>query len=176
MRPYNLLWAGIIFFTLSGCSGGGDYQDLDAYLAEKKVQPGGYISPIPPFMAYKAFSYSATGMRSPFSRPVEIQDIAQLKSGDNVKPDPSRAREFLEQFTFDSLTMVGTLTRDGSLWALVKDETGGIHRVRTGNYLGKNHGKVVATTEAYIAVIEIAPDGSDAWFERPRTIKLNTTE
>ena len=130
MRPYNLFWLAAVLFTLTGCSGGTDYRDLDRYMEEKKAQPGGYISPIPPFMAYKAFSYSATGLRSPFARPVEIQNIAQLKSGNAVKPDPSRAREFLEQFTFDSLSMVGTLTKDGSMWALIKDESGGIHRIK----------------------------------------------
>ena len=52
------------------------------------------------------------------------------------------------------------------------DGEGGVHRVRVGNYLGKNHGKIVSATETSVEVIEIVPSGVGGWLERPRTIKL----
>lgn len=163
----------LVSVFLVACSGDNSYKDLDAYMTEKRARPGGYISPIPPFKAYKAFSYSGTSMRSPFDKPIEIREISQLQAITTIKPDENRTKEFLEQFTFDSLSMVGTLTKDEVMWSLVQDDTGGVHRVKVGNYLGRNHGKIVATTDTYIAVIEIASDGSNGWIERPRTIKLN---
>jgi type IV pilus assembly protein PilP len=70
--------------------------------------------------------------------------------------------------------MVGTLERGGENWALIRDPVGGIHRVQVGNYLGRNHGKIVELTETYLAVVEIVTDGtSDGWVERPRTIELS---
>ena len=78
----------------------------------------------------------------------------------------------MEQFTFDSLVMVGTLSRSGTDWSLIRDPEGGVHRVKVGNYLGRNHGKIVEMTGNYVAVIEIVSDGNDGWVERPRTIKL----
>ena len=91
-----------------------------------------------------------------------------------IKPDENRAKEFLEQFTFDSLRMVGTLERGPDDWTLIKDPRGGVHRVKVGNFLGRNHGKVVDMTDTYVAVIEIVSDGTeDGWVERPRTIKLS---
>lgn len=159
--------------VLGGCSGD-EFSDLDQFMAEKRARPGGVIVPIPPFKAYKAFSYSATTMRAPFDRPIEVREITQLKSVSTVKPDNTRAKEFLEQFTFDSLSMVGSLSRSGVDWTLVQDPEGGVHRVRVGNFLGRNHGKIVEMTESYVAVIEIVSDGSDdGWLERPRTIKLS---
>lgn len=158
---------------LSACSGH-DVSDLDAFMAEKKSRPGGVIAPIPTFKTYEAFAYSATAMRSPFERPIEVRDLAQLQAISAIKPDENRAKEFLEQFTFDSLRMVGTLDRNDASWVLIRDPQGGVHRVTIGNYLGRSHGKIIETTDTYVAVVEIVSDGSeDGWVERPRTIKLS---
>ena len=157
--------------ALVGC-GGGEFTDIDEFMEEKRSRPGGVIPPIPAFKAYKAFSYSATTLRSPFDRPIEIREITQLQSISTVKPDDTRPKEFLEQFTFDSLAMVGTLSRAGVDWCLMRDPDGGVHRVRVGNFLGRNHGKIVEMTDSYVAVIEIVSDGNDGWVERPRSIKL----
>ncbi|WOJ97260.1 pilus assembly protein PilP [Congregibacter brevis] len=151
-----------------------DFSDLDSFMAEKRARPGGIIAPIPTFKAYEAFAYSATRLRSPFDRPIEVREITQLQSISAIKPDDNRAKEFLEQYTFDSLAMVGTLDRGINSWSLVKDPEGGIHRVQVGNYLGRNHGKIVEMTDTYLAVVEIVTDGtSDGWVERPRTIELS---
>jgi type IV pilus assembly protein PilP len=157
---------------LAGCAGR-DFSDLDAFMTSKRDRPGGIIAPIPTFKAYEAFSYSATTLRSPFDRPVEVREISQLQSISAVKPDESRAKEFLEQYTFDSLRMVGTLERSGTGWTLIMDPEGGVHRVTVGNYLGRHHGKIVEMTDTYVGVVEIVSDGTkDGWVERPRTIKL----
>ena len=157
---------------LSACSGG-DFSDLDAFMAEKRARPGGIIAPIPTFKAYEAFAYSATTLRSPFDRPIEVREIAQLQAISAIKPDDNRPKEFLEQFTFDSLRMVGSLERGQGNWTLVKDPDGGVHRVAIGNFLGRHHGKIVEMTDTYVAVVEIVSDGTqDGWVERPRSIKL----
>jgi type IV pilus assembly protein PilP len=158
---------------LAGC-GGSDFADLDAFMAEKRARPGGIIAPIPTFKAYEAFAYSATTLRSPFDRPIEVREITQLQAISTIKPDNDRAKEFLEQFTFDSLRMVGSLERGGDEWTLIRDPEGGVHRVSVGNFLGRNHGKVVEMTDSYIAVVEIVSDGTEeGWVERPRTIELS---
>ena len=54
-----LLLAGSV---LSACSSD-EFTDLDEFMQEKLARPGGVIAPIPPFKAYKAFSYSATTLR-----------------------------------------------------------------------------------------------------------------
>ncbi len=167
-----MILAALSATTLTSCSSN-EFTDLDEFMAEKRARPGGVIAPIPPFKAYKAFSYSATTLRSPFDRPIEIREITQLQSVTTVQPDEQRPREFLEQFTFDSLGMVGTLSRAGVDWSLIRDPEGGVHRVRVGNFLGRNHGRIVEMTETYVAVVEIVSDGNEGWVERPRTVKLH---
>lgn len=155
---------------LGGC--GGDFSDLDAYTAEVKAKPKGKIPPIPTFTPYTSFVYSAQTLRAPFDQPLTTKEVAALGGAANVRPDLARAREFLERFNLESLGMVGTLAQKGTLWALLSDGEGGVHRVRVGNYVGKNHGKIVATNETSVEIKEIVPSGTGSWVERPRTIKL----
>ena len=171
--PQALIMLFLLGAGLAGCSGQ-NLSDLDTFMAEKRSRPGGIIAPIPTFKAYEAFGYSATSFRSPFYRPIEVREIAQLQAIAAIKPDDNRGKEFLEQYTFDSLRMVGTLERDETNWTLIKDPDGGVHRVKMGNYLGRHHGKIVDMTDTYLAVIEIVSDGTaEGWVERPRTIKLS---
>lgn len=157
---------------LSAC-GGSDVADLERFVSDKTERPGGLIEPIPTFSAYEAFAYSAQGMRSPFDRPVEVVQLAALRLRSSVAPDRTRAREFLEQFPVDSLMLVGKLTRQGTEWALLRDPSGGIHRVREGNYVGPDHGKVLDVGDDYVAIMEIVTDGTaDGWVERPRTLEF----
>ena len=170
--PRTLVFIVATTVLLAACAAK-DFSDLDAFMVSKRDRPGGIIAPIPTFKAYEAFSYSATTMRSPFDRPIEVREISQLQAISAIKPDDSRAKEFLEQYTFDSLRMVGTLERSGTNWTLVMDPEGGVHRVTVGNFLGRHHGKIVEMTDTYVAVVEIVSDGTeDGWVERPRAIKL----
>lgn len=158
-------------FLLAGCSGS-DHDDLQAYIAETLAKPAGEIEPVPAFRPYKAYKYSAAAIRSPFDPPQEPNAEGSDYGKTTVAPDESRPREFLEGVNFASLAMVGILEKGGALWALVDDGRGGIHRVTTGNYLGKNHGKIVSLSKSQIDVIEIVPDGKNGWVERPRTLAL----
>jgi type IV pilus assembly protein PilP len=161
--------------ALTGC-GGSDYPDLDKYMADIKAKPAGHIQPIPAFTAYKSFNYSAAGLRNPFQQPVEVKEITRLQRLVKVKPDLSRPKEFLEQFSIDALVMVGTVQMDGTLWGLVQDADNSVHRVKVGNYIGKNHGHVVELTENHISVIEIVSNGPEEWVERPHKLALKTVE
>jgi type IV pilus assembly protein PilP len=171
--PRTLIMLLLSGAVLAGCSGS-NFSDLDTFMEEKRSRPGGIIAPIPTFKAYEAFGYSATTLRSPFDRPIEVREIAQLQAIAAIKPDDNRAKEFLEQFTFDSLSMVGTLEREDTNWTLIRDPEGGVHRVKVGNFLGRHHGKIVDMTDTYLSVIEIVSDGTpEGWVERPRTVKLS---
>ena len=168
----SLLLLCLLGGLLGACSAG-DLADLDRFMEEKRTQPGGIIAPLPTLKAYEAFAYSATNLRSPFDRPIEVRKTTQLQAIAAIKPDENRAKEFLEQFTLDSLLMVGTLARDKNNWTLIKDPEGGVHRVQAGNYLGRHHGKIVGMTDTSVAIVEIVSDGTaEGWVERPRSIKL----
>lgn len=170
MIRYAALTAALL--ALGGCSLDGNHSDLRQKMAAVEHKPKGQIEPIPTFTPYSPYVYSAAGNRSPFTRPVLESDQRLVGRKLDVAPDMNRQRELLEGYPFDALSMVGTLSRGGQLWALIDDGEGGIHRITVGNYLGKNHGRVVNASQSQIDVLEIVPDGTDGWIERPRALTL----
>lgn len=155
---------------LSGCSGRSDYEDLSRFMSEVRARPVGQIESLPVFTPYESFTYHASNMRSPFELPDKVQMFEQQGSAD-VRPDTNRAKQFLEGFPIDHFTMVGTLSNDEGIWGLVRMD-GSIYRVRVGDYIGQNHGRVIAITEKGIQLLEIIPRGAGAWVERPRELTL----
>ena len=164
--------AVVIASILSACADR-SLTDLDDFMDEKRALPGGVIQPIPTFEAYEAFAYASATLRSPFDRPINARQLAALSAHTTVHPDERRTKAYLERFALDTLAMVGTLRRDTANWSLIKDPDGRIHRIQLGSFLGRDHGRVVEMGDAFVAVIEIVPDGTEnGWVERPSTIEL----
>lgn len=161
----------LCMLVLAGCGGNGDVADLDAFMAEVKARPKGKIEPIPRFAPYQAFSYEAASLRSPFQPPMKIEQVNRQKGSRLIKPDTTRAKQFLEGFSIEDFEMVGTLGNVGGRFALMRG-AGGVHRMKVGDYLGRNDGRIIAISDAQVDVVEIVPDGDGGWLERPRTIPL----
>lgn len=165
----------VLPLLLVGCSGG-DHKDLVKYMQDVHKRPPKPIEPVPAFEEYKSFSYSAAGSRSPFEPPLDF-DVSDLEQfgvrASDVRPDPTRPREFLENFSIGGITMVGTIEKDGQLWALVDDGTGNVHRVKAGNYMGRNHGRILGIDKIQITLVEIITDGGTGYLERPKIIRMS---
>lgn len=157
--------------ALGGCSGTDDMIALQDYVNQTVNRLPTAIEPLPQFVSYEPFTYSAAGQRSPFDLPVDLEELQRSRS-DEVQPDFDRVPEMLERYNLGALSMVGTLARGGRIWALVRDESGEISRVATGNYMGRNHGRIVNISETQIDLVEIVPTGSGGWIERPQTVLL----
>jgi type IV pilus assembly protein PilP len=69
--------------------------------------------------------------------------------------------------------MVGTLQLRGGLWGLVKAADGTIHRVRPGNHLGRNYGRIVRIEPGRIDLVELISASPGAWEERQAALDLN---
>ncbi|MGN0925296.1 type 4a pilus biogenesis lipoprotein PilP [Ectopseudomonas mendocina] len=168
-RSYMVLV--FLFAGLAGCGSGSDFSDLRSYMDEVRAKPKGSIEPLPKFQPYESFTYRAASLRSPFQPPVKIDVVARQKGSQEIKPDESRVKQFLEGFNIETFEMVGTLRNDRELFALVNG-AGGVHRVKVGDYLGRNHGKILVIDESKIDLMEIVPDGEGGWLERPRSLSL----
>lgn len=151
--------------VLSGCSDGLD--DLRGEIKAAKDRPGRRIKPLPDVKAYETFVYAAGDLRSPF-----FVSLASSDAPSGPRPNDKRPREFLEQYSLDTLRMVGTLRMRNAIYGLVQTRDGLIHRVLPGNYLGQNEGRVVTVTDSRISLIEIVPDGLGGYIERPAAVAL----
>ncbi|MCG7201333.1 pilus assembly protein PilP [Marinobacter pelagius] len=169
-------WLGVCLVSLlTACTQDSGFSDLDQFMAETRAKPRGHVEPLPEFKAYEAFTYSAADRRAPFEPPVDVQlTMVDDQPVSDVEPDLDRPREVLENFDLKELSMVGTLQGPtGNLFALIRDSSGGIHRVRAGNYMGRNYGRIVGVSETRLELIEIVPNGSGGWVERPRSLSLD---
>ena len=169
-RP-GLRWLSVAlacgYAALTACSSADD--ELQRFIEDTKKEPGGRVEPLPEIKPYETFVYQAQDLRSPFlpSSPGSGAGLA------GVRPDQKRSREFLEQYSLDTLRMVGTLRLGGQMYGLVETKDGLVHRVTSGNHMGQAEGKITDITPSKISLIEIVPDSLGGYMERPAALGLN---
>lgn len=156
---------------LSAC-GNDDLSDLQRYVAEVKSRQKTAVEPLPEIKTVEPFVFNAEDLRDPFVRTEKIDQPEEAKVDSGIRPDMARAREELESYELDTLRMVGTVNRNNALWGLVRASDGTIHRVRVGNYMGRNFGKIIRVKEDQIELLEIIPDSPGSWRERKASLDL----
>ena len=167
----HVVGLALVVVLLAACSE--NMNDLNSYIASVKARPADPIPPIPPVKTYTPYEYEGMIGRDPFRQSIsEGSDDVRSTKGTGPRPDFGRHKEYLERYELDTLKMVGTFSNEESYWALVRDPEGVIHRVPVGNYIGKNHGKVVEITETQVDLSELISDGADGWLVREASIAL----
>ena len=165
-RHFGLLLAvATLATTLAGCSSRDS--ELAQFITQTKQEQATGVQPLPEVKPYESFAYGAQTLRSPFV------PGGSVSSALGLRPDVRRNREYLEQFSLDTLKMVGTLNMGGRHFGLVQTKDGLVHRVLPGNYMGQNDGRVSDVTASKIGVTEIVPDGLGGYMERPAALALN---
>ena len=166
MRARLACWVGI-GVLVAGCSGE-SHQDLRAWMQEQGKGSKGKLDPLPQVKPYEPFTYNAFDLPDPF----KPRKIEPTKGSSKLAPDFTRRREPLEAFPLESLTMVGTLAKQKTVYALVRTPERDVYQVRTGNYLGQNFGVIVGISDNEIKLKELVQDGSGDWAERSSTLNL----
>jgi type IV pilus assembly protein PilP len=156
----------VLVSGLSACSSKDD--ELETFIKKTRAEPGGRVEPLPELKPYESYAYESADLRSPF-----MPGGSGASSAGALRPDVRRNREFLEQFSLDTLRMVGTLRLADRTYGLVKTKDGLVHRVLPGNYMGQADGRVTEITPSKISVVEIVPDGLGGYMERPAALALN---
>jgi type IV pilus assembly protein PilP len=156
---------------LSGCIGSGN-SDLRQFIETTKASEGLPVEPAPEVPVVEGYTYTAgrEGFRSPFVFAEEVLEEEFTDTG--IRPDITRPKEELEAFSLDTLRMVGTLSQAGATFALIQAKDGTVHRVRQGNYMGKNYGRITGVFLDRIELIEIVPDRMGNYVERQAAIAL----
>lgn len=169
----------VMALVMSGCVST-DRSDLEDYVAEVLARPGGKIEDKPVFKPYEAYEYQSgeKNARDPFdlfyqlaAEDIEKEEVPKL-SKEMEQEIFHRNKEDLEQFELDSLRMVGTLEDSSIQWGIVQSPDGNVHRVKVGNYLGRNIGKILNIFEDRIEIREIIKTSSGRMEEREAAIAL----
>jgi type IV pilus assembly protein PilP len=157
----------VILVLMLGCDNN-DSQPLGTYIEQVKAKPKAAFEPLPTLDIADRFVFKADGLRDPFQRPENRNQPKQLDTplANGIKPDLRRKKEALEAYALDGLKMVGTLSNQTGLWALVRAQDASVHRVKAGNHMGQHDGHVVRISKDKIEVMEIVPDKPGAWREQ----------
>ena len=86
----------------------------------------------------------------------------------------NRRKEPLEAYPLDNMNMVGSLTREGRRYALLRVDNL-LYQVKVGDYLGQNFGRITKISETEISLREVVQDAAGEWIERTSTLQLQET-
>ena len=151
---------------LTGC-GGGNMEDLQTFVAETGKDMQGKIEPLPEVKVYEPFTYTAFDLPDPF-KPRKLS----TGGGGGMQPDLNRPKEPLEAFSLETLKMVGMVSRQGVVHAVIKTPDNAIYHVKKGNYVGQNFGLVTQIGDSEVTLREIVQDSAGDWSERTSTLIL----
>jgi type IV pilus assembly protein PilP len=156
----------LVVLGLTGCGGGG-MDDLQTFVAETGRDMQGKIEPLPQVKVYEPFTYNAFDLPDPF-KPRKLS----TGGGGGMQPDLNRPKEPLEAYSLETLKMVGMLSRQGVIHAVIKTPDNAIYHVRTGNYAGQNFGLITQISDGEVGLREIVQDSAGDWSERISTLLL----
>ena len=176
----------IVLLAILGIAGcvSGDMSDLEKQVSKIMSKPGGRLESLPEIKPYEAYVYESgkSMARNPFKRFYVVEQSLAIEESEGPVDDglteemrseiQNRNREELEGFELDSIKMVGTLQNEDNNWGIVIDPGGIVHRVKTGNYIGLNIGKITSVQEEQIEVREIMKDNSGRYEERKALLPL----
>ena len=133
--------------TVLGC-GEDNIESINSFLAEKSTNEYPVHSkPAPTRIILVNPHTELKVQRNPFIPFIPVkQSIAQIKPVINRvnQPDTKHLKETLENYPLNTLKVIGTLLFQTELWGLIKTSDGMIYRVKAGNYIGTNNGKITS--------------------------------
>ncbi len=177
MSPNKVRVALLIAMTivLQGCVDS-NMTDLREFVADAYKDKKPDIEPLPEIQPYKGFEYASLDKNEPF----DFGNIVSNRDAEAVaqageRPDANRIKEPLEEFPLDALSMVGTISKKGVPWVIVKTTQGTAHLASIGDYLGQNDGKIaqIFPEEQRVVLVETVADPAGRWVTRDVEITID---
>ncbi|CAM3109839.1 pilus assembly protein PilP [Vibrio mytili] len=168
MKNRSLLMA-LTGALLIGCQANDD--SLTDYINNVENQARRDVEKLKPAEQYVAVAYDPKVLREPFELPQEATIATQPVAREDCWQPPSRKRTGkLEKFPLNQLRLKGVMGMGNTVSGLVQAPNGTVYKVKPGQYLGRNNGKVTHVSHNYLLINETLPDGLGCW--QKRKVKL----
>jgi len=163
--------ASVFLLVLAGC--GGEQEELSQWMEQQKREVKPNVTPISPPKKFVPQPYIALNGVEPFSAQKLTVALKQEAKQPNslLAAEINRRKEPLEAYPLDSMRMVGSVTKTGRPYALLKVDNL-LYQVKSGDYLGQNYGKITKISETDVSLREIVQDAAGEWIERVSTLQL----
>jgi len=173
MTATGIRWVALASLAalLVGC--GADTDELQGWMDQQRREVKPNITPLIPPKKFDPAPYLSAQAVEPFSnQKLSVALKQEAKQPNSVlAAELNRRKEPLEFYTLDGMSMVGSVTKQGHPFALLKVDNL-LYQVKVGDYLGQNYGRILKITETEIALREIVQDAAGEWIERPGTLQL----
>ena len=181
MRRVNLqiadhargLWVLLALLTslLSACSA--DEDELRGWMEQQRREVKPNVSPLQAPKKFDPQPYNTAQAVEPFSTQKLTVALKQEARQPNslLAAELNRRKEPLEAYPLDSMSMVGSVNKQGLPFALLRVDNL-LYQVKPGDYLGQNYGRITKIAETEIALREIVQDAAGEWIERPAVLQL----
>lgn len=163
--------AALALLALAGCSP--NHEELQEWMEQQRRDVKPNVTPLQPPRKFNPQPYQSAQTVEPFSNQkltVAIKQESRQPSS-LLAGELNRRKEPLEAFPLDSMRMVGSLTKNGQPYALLKVDNL-LYQVKVGDYLGQNYGRITRIAETDIALREIVQDAAGEWIERVGSLQL----
>ncbi len=171
VRVVGLIGLALTGAMLAGCTSSTD--ELQQWMDEQRQQTRPTVKPLTPPKTFQPQPYEAQAVVDPFSTQkltVALRREASQPSS-LLAAEMKRRREPLEAFPLDSMSMVGSVSRDGRPYALLRVDNL-LYQARVGDYMGQNFGRITKISETEITLREVVQDAAGEWIERTSTLQL----
>jgi type IV pilus assembly protein PilP len=152
---------------------GTDEDELQQWMEQQKREVKPNVAPLSAPKKFNPQAYTALSSVEPFSTQKLTVALKQEARQPNslLAAEINRRKEPLEAYPVDSMSMVGSVTRSGRPYALLRVDNL-LYQVKQGDYLGQNYGKITKISETDIAYREIVQDAAGEWIERSSALRL----
>jgi type IV pilus assembly protein PilP len=163
----------LVFVTalLVGC--GAEQEELTQWMEQQRREVKPNVTPLTPPKKFTPQPYTALSGVEPFSAQKLTVALKQEARQPNslLAAEINRRKEPLEAYPLDSMRMVGSVSRSGRPYALLRVDNL-LYQVKAGDYIGQNYGKITSISETEVALREIVQDAAGEWIERASALQL----
>ncbi len=156
---------------LAACSA--ETEELQQWMDQQRREAKPNVTPLQPPTKFNPEPYSAAQAVEPFSTQKLSVALKQEARQPNsvLAAELNRRKEPLEAYPLDSMSLVGSVAKQGQPFALLRVDNL-LYQVKVGDYLGQNYGRITGIAETEIALREVVQDAAGEWTERPATLQL----
>jgi len=156
---------------LAACSP--DHEELRAWMEQQRREAKPNVKPLQPPKKFDPQPYLATLAIEPFSNQKLSVAIKQEAKQPNslLAAEMNRRKEPLEAYPLDSMSMVGSVNKQGQPFALLRVDNL-LYQVKLGDHLGQNYGRIMKIAETEVVLRELVMDSGGEMIERPATLQL----
>lgn len=156
---------------LAGCAA--DHDELREWMDQQRREAKPNVAPLQAPKRFDPQPYKVAQSVEPFSPQKLSVALKQEARQPNslMAAELNRRKEPLESYPLDSMSMVGSVNREGQPFALLRVDNL-LYQVKVGDHLGQNYGLITKIGETEIVLRELVMDAAGEMIERPATLQL----